>query len=1233
MADFPLTPAQRSAVEHRGGPLLIAAGAGSGKTRVLVERLLDRILRDGLDVDRFLLITYTRSAAAELRSRIQEALSRAAAGDPGRRQLRRQLALVNQASIGTIHSFCASILRENAALLSLRPDFRQMDDAEQAVVRGEVLDALLEDRYARMTPEFRLLADTLDSGADDSALKRVVLQTHDAVQSHPYPEDWLRAQWEAPVPEGDAADTPWGALLLESARRQCTFWLRQFRSARERLAAEPRLESAYAPALEGTAASLRGFLEALDSGWDAACAFGPVDFPRLGGVKGLGDHPLALEIKALRDRCKARMKQAADLFDTDSAGHREDFLAMRPVTDALFRLTADFSQAYSEEKRRRNAMDYADLEHLSLRLLTDREGNPTRTAADISGRFEEILVDEYQDCNRVQELIFRAVSRQGRNITMVGDVKQSIYRFRLADPGLFLEKYAAYADEPGPGQGRRVLLRENFRSDAGILRGVNQAFSLLFSRELGELEYGEAESLLPGAGAPDVPGSFELRLLETRESGPEPEAEAVALRIQQLLNAGIRVKEGAGDRPLVPGDVAILLRSARGRDRFYASALTHRGIPCVCRKTGDSFTERREVLWALSLLQIIDNPRQDIPLIAALRSPVWGFTADQLAALRSGHREGCLYEALLARGETDPLCAGVLRELAEFRLLAADLPADRLLTELYARTGLPAAAEAREKGASLWLEELVRCARDLGRIGCRGLYRFVQRLREAEEKQVNAVSTLSVTGGGVTITTIHDSKGLEYPVVILADLARPFHRVEDGSPILIHSRLGAGLIRPDRERGVRYRTLPRLAVAEQLRREALSEELRVLYVAMTRARQKLLVFLRCRDRVSELTKLGLWAEQPVEPQALADCAAMGDWLTIAALARGQEGPWALLEAELPQTREEMPQDAVREETPADTSALEAELREILAWKYPYGADTRLPSKLTATALRETARQAEAAEAAEELGTATGTPSSGAARHLPPGEGTRAAGTWVKGQGNDLQDRVVVSSLPSPGGRWQTPFPARRLTDEGDERQADDVRRASPPSLRLPAFMTETRSLTPAEKGTALHLAMQYAVPENCRDPECAAAEVERLREQRFLRPEQAAAVDPKKLSDWYASPLGKRVLTARGVHREFKFSLLAPAALLDPAGRGEMLLQGVVDCWLEEPDGLIIIDYKTDRVTRETQEARAAEYAPQLGAYAWALERITGKPAKAAYVYFFTTGTAVRLAPGGFGKE
>ena len=1155
MADFPLTPAQRAAVEHRGAPLLIAAGAGSGKTRVLVERLLHRIRTDGLDVDRFLLITYTRAAAAELRSRIQDALSRDLAREPRSRLLRRQLNLIPRADIGTIHSFCASLLRENAASLGVRPDFRQMDEAESAVVRGEVLDEVLQKRYGEMDPDFRELADTMGGGLDDRQLREAVLKTYDAVQSHPDPAAWLRQQQEAPLPEGDVSGTVWGARLLRKAGAAAAYWARQLEGVLAELPAEPKLQAAYEPSLRGTRDSLLAFREALDRGWDEACACGGAVFPNMTAPRGMGDHPLALRAKTIRKSCKDRMDRVSALFDTDSAGHRQDLEAVRGAVSALFRLTGDFAEAYAAEKKRRAALDFSDLEHMALGLLTLADGSPSPLAEAVSRRYEEILVDEYQDCNRVQEQIFRAVSRNGQNLVMVGDVKQSIYRFRLADPSLFLEKYRTYRDEPQPGEGRRILLQQNFRSDPGILRGVNGLFSLLFSPELGEMSYGAAEALLPGAGpdAEGTPGSFELRLLETKDSGLKPEAEALALRVEQILGEGILVKQEKGERPLAPGDIAILLRSARGRDREYAEALRRRGIPAVCQRAGEALTERREVIWALSLLEIVDNPRQDIPLIAALRSPVWSWTADQLAGLRSGSRKGCLYDALTDRAKTDEASARVLEELESFRTLAADLPADRLLTELYARTGLPAAAEAREKGSSLWLEELASTARELERSGCRGLFRFLERLREAKERSVSP-GTAAAGGSGVRITTVHASKGLEYPVVILADMARRFHRAEDGSPILIHPLLGAGTRRSDLERGIRYPTLARLAVADQLDREGLSEELRVLYVAATRAKQKLVVFLRCRDRVKYLSDLSLWAGDPPEPQALADRSCLGDWIAIAALSRRQAGAWALQPADAPELRtEKRPEAAPPEPGEREGEALKARLREAVDWRYPREADTRLPSKVTATALRETVRQEEAAEAAV--------------------------------------------TLTAKGKR----------------------------DFRLPDFTGEPGPLTPAERGTALHLALQYARPECCLEPESARRELARLRESRFLRPEQADAVDPADLTAYYRSPLGRRTLACPAAHREFKFSLLAPASLLEEAGQGRVLIQGVVDCWLEEPEGVTVIDYKTDRVTRAGQQARAEEYAPQLRAYAWALEQITGKRVIETYVYFFATKEAVAL--------
>ena len=1166
MADFQLTPAQAAAVNHRGGPLLISAGAGSGKTRVLVERLMDLVCGGEADIDRFLIITYTRAAAAELRSRILEALYARLAKDPGSRRLRRQTALVYQARIGTIHSFCAALLRENAQRCGLRPDFRQMDEGEQASVRAEVLAEVLDARYAALTEEFRSLADAFGAGRDDRALADIVLATYDAVQSHPDPAAWLEGQIAAPAPAGDAASTPWGALLLSRARARARYWLARMTEAASDLEAVPALAAAYGDSFGGTVQSLQGFLAALDRGWDAACAAGDIDFPRLKPLRGMGEDPAVLAAKAVRDACKARMKKVTGGFDSTSGELMADMAQVRPLTDALFRLVRDFAEAYRAEKARRAALDFSDLEHLTLELLLDRAtGRPTAQALEVSRRYEEILVDEYQDCNRVQELIFQAASRAGQNLTMVGDVKQSIYRFRLADPSIFLEKYAAYADAPPPPgpdglrQGRRVILSENFRSDAGILAAANDLFRLTMSRELGELDYGEQEALIPGPGAADTPDAFELRVAACGDGERvETEAEAVAARIEALLREGFPVADAAGLRPLEPGDVAILLRASRGRDTVYAAALEKRGIPAVCLKAGDNLLDRREVDWAVSLLQVIDNPRQDIPLIAALRSPVWRFTEDRLARVRCAAREGCFYDALLAAGETDPLCAAVLRQLADFRLAAAELPTDRLLARLYAATGLPAAAEAREPGASANLDLLLDYARSFEQAGYRGLYSFVERLRETAQQGAAALTTAAGGGRGVRVTTVHGSKGLEYPVVVLADLMKKFNKADTKKPLLIHPALGAGPKLADRVRGIEYPTLARLACAAKLDNESLSEELRVLYVAMTRARRKLIAFCTMKDPEKTRLALSLGSRPPLSAQALEDCASPGEWVLTASLALGEQGCWRWLPVDCPPA--EAPEEQAAEmEVPPDP-ALAASIRAGLDWRYRREADTRLPSKLTATELKGGYAQQEAAQEAEPL------------------------------------------------------IPALRPSD-----------------FRAPVFTQKPGTLTPAEKGTALHLAMQYADPDCCATPEAAAQEVARLQDRHMLTPAQAEAVDPAALSRYDQSALGRRVRAADRVHREFKFSLLVPAARLLPGAEAggsaaQVLLQGVVDCWLETEAGITLIDFKTDRVTPATQQARAKAYAPQLDAYAYALETMTGKPVTQRIVYFFATGEAVEVS-------
>ncbi len=1154
MPEFSLTPAQEAAVKHRGGPLLISAGAGSGKTRVLVERLLDRVVNEGLDIDSFLVITYTRAAAAELRSRILEALYERLALHPDSRHLRRQTALVYRAQINTIHSFCSSILRENAHLCGIRPDFRQLDEAEEAVIKDEVLQDVINKRYADMSESFQALVDNLGAGRDDSALLEIVLDTYSVVQSHPYPDKWLNEQINAPLPSGDVGNTVWGSLLLKRAKSRTEYWLNKINTALDEMSCLSEVYAAYSPSFIGTADSLRSFLAALEKGWDAACSFGDIEFPTLKRLTGYKDDSAVLSFKALRELCKKRMKRLISGFDALSSEHIEDIARLRPCTDELFRLVLDFGSAYSAAKKKHGALDFNDLEHLSLKLLIDAEtGLPTDQAVQLSLRFQEILVDEYQDANRVQDSIFTAVSRQGKNITMVGDVKQSIYRFRLADPTIFLDKYALYSDKVNSEQGRRLVLNENFRSDARLLEAINSLFNNIMSKSLGELDYGESEKLLAPEGAAYTDSAFELCLIESGEEDRlETEAAAAALEIERLLASGMTIKDSGGERPLEAGDIAILMRSVKDRDSIFASALSARGISSVPLKAADSLIDKRELVWALSILQIIDNPLQDIPLISALRSPVWSFSPDELARIRAADKNGFYYEALKQNSIIDKKCSEFIKQLENFRLLASDMPTDRLISYVYEQTRLPVLAEAFEEGAAENLNLLLDYARTYEKAGYKGLFGFINQIREALLRDTSPIKGEAAGKKGVIITSIHSSKGLEYPVVILADLAKNFNLQDSKKPLLIHPLLGAGPKLLDRDRGIEYPTLPRLAAAAKIDNETLSEEMRVLYVAMTRAKKKLYALCSVKEADKTLDNLRMLISRPLEPQALEDCRSMSEWLLLSALSMEGDPLWNIrkLEASAPP-----PPASEREDSPQNPpEELVQKIRSGLEWSYIREVDTRLPSKLTATELKGGFAAAEANEEAEKL---------------PP--------------------RVYTSSL------------------------------------RRPSFTSAYEGLSSAERGTALHLVMQYINFSRCGSITSVCEEIDRLKTMRLLTEAQAAAVSPDKIIEFFSSSIGRRITKADRLIREFKFSILVPASKYYKGGSGDILLQGVIDCCIEEAGQLTVIDYKTDKVTAENQLNRALAYAPQINAYAEALNRITELPVREKLIYFFSTGETVSI--------
>lgn len=1183
---FSLTEEQQAAVDNRGGGLLVSAAAGSGKTRVLVERLLARV-EEGADVDRFLVITYTKAAAAELRGRIVEEISDRLALRPADGHLRRQATLVYKAGISTIHAFCAQLLRECGHLLDLDPDFRLCDEGEAGVLMLRALNDVLNKRYEAMDSDFAQLVDTMSAGRDDARLVQIVLDIRGRVQAHPNPAAWLAQQERTFALEGisDPVQTPWGELLLTDAAGQASYWRRRMEEARDLCERDANLLANYGDSVAQTAQALQEFEEAAAQGWDAARNLLPIPFPTVGRKK-MVDDPAAVErVKAIRTACKKRLEKLEDWFADSGEDLLADLRTVYPAMRGLFALVRDFEEAYAAEKARRGLVDFSDLEHMAVRLLVGEDGQPTELARQWSTRYDEIMVDEYQDTNEVQNAIFSALSKDGTNLFMVGDVKQSIYRFRLADPTIFLGKYRSFKPytEAGEGEERRVILSRNFRSRPEVLEGCNDLFRAIMSVPFGEMEYADDQALYPGASyEPDPAYCVELDALDGDIDGEEGaekvsrdllEARFAARRIRELLDEGFPVSDGeGGTRPVRPSDMVILLRSPNTVLRHYARALAERDILWEAEGGGDFFGST-EISVALSLLQIVDNPRQDVPLISVLRSPVYGFSADRLAEIRAASPDTDFYAALEADDGEDS--RAFLAELDDLRFGSGDMSSHQLLWHIYDRTNLLGIFGAMEEGEARQgnLLALAELARQFEGSGHKGLFRFLTYLtRLRENGNTLTPPTPGRTGGGVRIMSIHKSKGLEFPVVLLCGLARRLNREDMSRPILFHPKLGVGPKGLDVERGIEYPTLARMAVARQLEREMMAEELRLLYVAMTRAKEKLILSVALTGGGKDMEKLAGDSGYPVDPQVLLACQSVGQWVLLHALCRPEAGALrraAGQEVAIPEAPLGPQWDirfvdgtALTQAPPRRWMAPEREIEEnedwtdltgLLRWTYPHGAEVAIPSKLTATQLKGRALDEEAAE--------------------------------------------------------EAPRPSRPL------------------SFGRPRFAAEELGLTAAQRGTALHQVLQYIDFERSETVEGVRAEISRLVEQQYITPQQGEAVDPAPIAAFFQSDLGQDLLSSVSLRREFKFSILEPAHRYYPqAGEGEQVLfQGVVDCYYETLEGITVVDFKTDRVTKATLAHRAEHYRPQLEAYSRALEEITGKRVIRRVLWFFALGRSVDL--------
>ena len=1154
-----LTYEQRQAVENRGGKLLVSAAAGSGKTKVLVDRLMSYILDpvSPANIDDFLIITYTKAAASELRSKIAAKLSELIAQNGPNKHLQQQMQRLYLAKISTVHGFCTDILRQYAYRLDISADFRVGDEGECLQLQQKALENVINAAYdmALDQPDFCSFIDSQGLGRDDRQIPEIVLKVYNSSRCHLNPDEWLSWCVAESAETIDAGQTTWGKYLIDDLHN---FLLLQINALHNCISAAEKTDNMEKPAALFKDITLQ--LERLYQckNWDEIVHNQNIDYGRLTFSKKCSDLQLAEQMKAVRNACKDMLAKKLRSFIDESAQVLEDLNESLASARGLVTLVREFSSEYERLKKNRGILDFSDLEHKTLDLLLGKKRSGiTAIASEIGENFREIMVDEYQDTNAIQDAIFRSLTEKRQNCFMVGDVKQSIYQFRLADPSIFIEKYNSYvsADIAKALQGRKVLLSHNFRSSGGVISAVNDVFSQCMSPDVGGLHYGEEETLREGI--PHIPlnePEVSLYGIDVQCDTYAEESAFVADKICGLLDGTHFVRDGDKLRPIQPEDIVILLRSPGSVGGDFQFALQQRGIRCSMGDTID-LLQTEEVTALCAILQIINNPLQDIPLVAAMTSPVFAYTAEDLAILRNNDKDASIYTLLCAA--EDDKSRTFLEILNELRTAARRLPVTELLSKIYNRTSILSIYASMPDGELRYdnLQTFFQIVSDYESGGPKDLARFLEYLDASQQRGLGSSAAIQ-DNGAVTIMSIHKSKGLEFPVVFLCGLSRGFNQESARAQVLCDKDLGLGLVCTDAKLRIRYPTIAKRAIGTKIARESISEEMRVLYVAMTRAKDRLIMTYTAKNLPADLQDIAMRLDMCSGSllSSSADCP--GAWVIQSALTRTEAGaffalgghpncarvreiPWHIEVADLNNQNADI---HLAENASEQIDSLQiAQLCAGLRFIYKNQSATQIPSKLTAT---------------------------------------------------QLKGRALDSEI------------------------ADGVNHATSISFRKPGVGTTDRG---KEYGTAMHSVLQHINFSACGDIADIQAEILRLTQEKFISEQQAAIVNCERLFKFFDSPIGRKIRSSNDVLREFKFSVLEDAnKYFENANGEEILLQGIVDCAIIEDDGIVVVDFKTDFVTNDTIEAKAQGYRPQVSVYADALSRIFRKSIKCAMLYFFS---------------
>lgn len=1242
------TKEQQDAIYSKGSNILVAAAAGSGKTAVLVERIIQKLLdqEEPLNIDEILVATFTNAAAEEMRNRITEALEQAIKEDPSSYHLKKQLSLIQRSSISTLHSFCTSVVRQHAYLLDIDPAFRIADEMEIDLIKQEVVDDMFEDAYSfegEKLEQFFTVVDMFSSDRSDIDVENLILSLYTFAMQHPFPDKWLEDVVEVyHIGEKiSEQDLTWLNILKEEIREQFLAFRSELKNALH-LTEMSDGPYHYAEALLTDIQLIDGAMQHIDD-WDELQQFIVTSkLKSLSRKRVECDEDKKEQIKQIRGRFRDQWnKMAKEWFARNLTGHMEDLRTLYPAIKLIAQLVLDFKVRFDTKKRERAIVDFADLEHFCLAILRDEQSTPEQfipspIANYYKNQFKEVLVDEYQDINYVQETILRTVSDQDGpgNMFMVGDVKQSIYRFRHAEPSLFIEKYNTYAQNSSDG--KRIDLARNFRSREAILNGANFIFKQIFDETVGDIDYDEKAELIYGnVSYDDIPimePEIEVVVID-KEGEDDQRQEEVDLedeeRVEDLLTVQMearlyaeKIKQWIGNksqkamqvydkdnkqmRNIQYRDIVILLRSLTGLSTIM-DELKKQGIPVyVEMKTG--YFSAIEIQVMINMLKIIDNPYQDVPLASVLRSPIVDLNEEHLANIRLMNRHEPFYEALKLYSKADEEYSErvqtFLLQLDYFRNIAKEGALSDLIWKIYQETGyydfVGGIPGGRQRQANL--RALYDRARGYEASSFRGLFRFlrfIERMQE-QKKDLGEARALSEQEDVVRIMTIHKSKGLEFPVVIMGGMHKEFNFTDLRRKYMLDKDLGFATKFINPEKRITYSTLYYLAMKEVSLRHLLSEEMRVLYVAMTRAKEKLMMIGTVTNFSNELESK--WSQVANHQQWLIPkhfrkrAKTYYDWI-IPALIRHDENKQLQLENDL--------DSRIPIGIKSDRSKWKIEI-------LPGSALTNLEEEklVSKKEVKEIITKWDGV-ASEFLDKSIF--SDVDEKLLFEYQFVEAAQTRAKQSVTEIKRRQEIADQYS-SDQLITPFKA--------------------PLVKRPNFLQIDQALSAAEIGTAMHTVMQHIPLTKMWKKEEIKTFVDRLVEKELLTEQEGKVIDLKAIETFFMQDIASKLIGENRIEREvpFTYTLDASEVYTDWKSNLEekVLIQGVIDCLIYAEDKIIILDYKTDaivekEITEQLINELKERYRVQMSLYKRAMGDILGETVEDAYLYFFAKNLLIRL--------